>query len=95
MRLLSATAVLVAILTSVAGVATSAPVEMLPVSQIKPGMEGVGFTVFSGNSFNRMDFTKKRQFKVYRVGGIFTKYASGQAVTPMISLAKSSVSSIK
>ncbi len=69
MRLLSATAVLVAILTSVAGVATSAPVEMLPVSQIKPGMEGVGFTVFSGNKID--------SFKVH-ILGVMLKYGPKQ-----------------
>ena len=60
MRLLFATATLAIALASVAAVATSAPIEMLPVSQIEPGMEGVGFTVFTGN--------KIESFKVHILG---------------------------
>jgi hypothetical protein len=69
MKLRLATAIMTTVIISMAGVATPAQVEMLPVSQIEPGMEGVGFTVFSGNKID--------SFKVH-ILGVMYKYGPKQ-----------------
>jgi hypothetical protein len=57
------------VIISMAGVATPAQLEMLPVSRIQPGMEGVGFTVFAGN--------KIESFKAH-ILGVMYKYGPNQ-----------------